>query len=363
MTKWISKNAAVLAALLLFTACQSRPPVTETTTTPATAAAAATPPARCASEVRALFDVGSGSTKVQMARVDICTGRVLIALGGDQIRVDYKDALERVADNRLGGGIMDEGVQAIKNLKERAEAAGAKRFMGIATAALRSARNSQELLDRIKRETGITVRIISQEDEASLGFDAAARVTGRPAEQIAVWDIGGGSQQLTVRDEKGKALMYQGQFASVAFKNYVITRIQKKDLHAKTTPNPMKVDEITKAREFAKLFASQRVPPEIRQRLRSSNVTLVGIGGVLARSIKEQVPVGPNGAITLEQINAILPKRAGLNDKKIGGAFASTDVTNLALVAGFMDALGATSYQPAPTTVMDALWSDKNLWP
>lgn len=69
-------------------------------------------------------------------------------------------------------------------------------LMPMATSAIRDATNGQALLDRIARETGIDLKVMSGEEEASVTFLAVRRWFGWSAGRITLVDIGGGSLEL-----------------------------------------------------------------------------------------------------------------------------------------------------------------------
>ena len=87
---------------------------------------------------------------------------------------------------------------------------GRRRFevdemVACATAALRDARNSAAVVDRIEAEAGVKVRVISGREEARLIFEAVrASVVIDPGPALAL-DLGGGSLELMVGDAQGMA--------------------------------------------------------------------------------------------------------------------------------------------------------------
>src|SRR3712207_8544376 len=62
--------------------------------------------------------------------------------------------------------------------------------------AIREARNGMEVLDRVRRQTGVTLQVTSGEEEARLTFLAVRRWYGWSAGRLLVLDIGGGSLEL-----------------------------------------------------------------------------------------------------------------------------------------------------------------------
>src|SRR5581483_8303469 len=72
------------------------------------------------------------------------------------------------------GAISDEGVEDV---------------LPFATSAVREARNGDEVLKRVQRETGVELRVLSGQDEARLTFLAARRWYGWSCGRLLVLDI------------------------------------------------------------------------------------------------------------------------------------------------------------------------------
>ena len=78
----------------------------------------------------------------------------------------------------------------------------------LATSAVRDAENGPELVERVRRETGLGMRLISGEEEATLGFRGAFSAVGKSWDGPAlVVDLGGGSAQLIVGEAARGPLM------------------------------------------------------------------------------------------------------------------------------------------------------------
>ncbi|MFF1634225.1 Ppx/GppA phosphatase family protein [Leifsonia sp. NPDC058248] len=98
------------------------------------------------------------------------------------------------------GAISDEGSQAILDAiaaaMRVADAEGIDELLPFATSALREATNGPAVLDRILRETGVDLQVLSGEDEARLTFLAVRRWSGWSSGSILLLDIGGGSLEI-----------------------------------------------------------------------------------------------------------------------------------------------------------------------
>ena len=96
-------------------------------------------------------------------------------------------------------------VEVVRRFRALAESLEVDEMVACATAALREARDSAAVVDRIEAETGVKVRVISGREEARLIFGAVrASVVIDPGPALAL-DLGGGSLELMVGDAQGMA--------------------------------------------------------------------------------------------------------------------------------------------------------------
>ncbi|MBK6371339.1 MAG: phosphatase [Flavobacteriales bacterium] len=105
---------------------------------------------------------------------------------------------------------MERGMEALRAFKVLATAHGAERLQGFGTSALRHAKNANPFVDRVLRELGIPINVISGDQEADLileGVRQAVPFTRKPA---LLMDIGGGSIEFILATEK--AMMWKRSF-------------------------------------------------------------------------------------------------------------------------------------------------------
>lgn len=103
---------------------------------------------------------------------------------------------EQVKHSRLTRSGSDVLVRTVAAAKRAAFRLGCQDVMAFATSAIRDASNSSDVLDRIRRETGVELAVLSGEDEARYTFLAVRRWYGWSAGRLLVLDIGGGSLEL-----------------------------------------------------------------------------------------------------------------------------------------------------------------------
>jgi exopolyphosphatase / guanosine-5'-triphosphate,3'-diphosphate pyrophosphatase len=109
------------------------------------------------------------------------------------------------ATGEVGPAACSAAVDVVRRFRALAESLQADEMVACGTAALREARDSTAVVDRIEAETGIKVRIISGREEARLIFGAVrASVVIDPGPALAI-DLGGGSLEVMVGDAKRMA--------------------------------------------------------------------------------------------------------------------------------------------------------------
>ncbi|SQI19189.1 exopolyphosphatase [Corynebacterium jeikeium] len=100
------------------------------------------------------------------------------------------------------GAINEKGQEKLLNgvalAKEMSEQFRCEAMLPFATSALRSAENSERVLGKVEKETGVRLRILSGDEEARLTFLAVRRWYGWSAGRICDLDIGGGSLEMSI---------------------------------------------------------------------------------------------------------------------------------------------------------------------
>jgi exopolyphosphatase/guanosine-5'-triphosphate,3'-diphosphate pyrophosphatase len=140
----------------------------------------------------AVIDVGTNSVKFHVAERD---------------GAGFRPVADRADVSRLGEGIQETGaiapaaiertVAAITGMVDEAKRDGAVAIVVVGTAGLRMASNAGDVLVAVKAATGVTIDVISGEDESRLAYLAAVSSLGVGDGTSVVFDTGGGSSQFT----------------------------------------------------------------------------------------------------------------------------------------------------------------------
>jgi len=121
------------------------------------------------------------------------------------------DAFSRVV--RLGEGLasrgrisddaMDRALSALSVCSDKLRRRHVSLSRSVATEACRRAANGREFVERVYRETGIALDIISPEEEARLAMLGCHRLLEPGDGPALIFDIGGGSTELVLIDTDG----------------------------------------------------------------------------------------------------------------------------------------------------------------
>lgn len=139
----------------------------------------------------AVIDVGSNSGRVVVYAREAAGHLRILASARASLRL-----VEELDDRgRLGYRGIERAMEALRDFHAIARGAGARRVVALATAAAREAADGALFIARVRRELGIRVQILDSAAEARFGFLGAVR--GLPVESGLLFDMGGGSMQVT----------------------------------------------------------------------------------------------------------------------------------------------------------------------
>lgn len=146
------------------------------------------------------------------AAIDLGTNncRLLIARPSGQ-HFTVIDAFSRVV--RLGEGLaqtgrlsdaaMDRALGALRICADKLRRRNVRLARSVATEACRRAENGEAFIERVRRETGIVLDVISAEEEARLAVLGCHILLEEGPGPAVIFDIGGGSTELVLIEQGG----------------------------------------------------------------------------------------------------------------------------------------------------------------
>ncbi|MGA2232337.1 MAG: Ppx/GppA phosphatase family protein [Tepidisphaeraceae bacterium] len=223
----------------------------------------------------AAIDVGSNSIHMIVAQADADGGITTLW------RLKEPVGLGRISfpSRRLSAEAMDRAIHVLERFKQQATQRQSEKIIAVATSAIREATNGGDFIERARREVGMTVKVVSAREEARLIYLAVRHTMHLKSEPHLIIDIGGGSVEFIVGDQKRTMLLESRKLGA-----------------ARMSATYVKSDPISKS-EYAELLAhydSELLP--------------------LCRAIDALKPVKAIGTSgTLENVAAMCGSEAGTN--------------------------------------------------
>jgi exopolyphosphatase / guanosine-5'-triphosphate,3'-diphosphate pyrophosphatase len=140
------------------------------------------------------IDVGSNAMRMVVGEVDEAWRVNTI----ENIRLPVRLGQDVFSNGYLEEKTIQQTEEAFLRFKHVAESFNIHRLRAVATSAAREATNSDLLLDRVFRTSGIEIEIISGDEEARLIHSAVAHVLDLTNKRTLLIDIGGGSIEVTL---------------------------------------------------------------------------------------------------------------------------------------------------------------------
>lgn len=244
------------------------------------------------------------------AAIDVGTNSVLLLVAERDAKGRFVAVRERAEITRLGRGVdktkrlapeaIEDTLAVLEDFTHEARQLGATGIVVSATSAARDAQNGKDFLDGAKARCGVTVEIISGDEEARLSFASAFADFGGQ-QPLVVLDIGGGSTEFIFGDAQGQVSFRQSfDVGSV--------RLTERHVHA----DPPTADELTRISVALRdTFLALPRPP--------SGARLVAVAGTattictVARAIDPYDAALVHGAVlTRDEVNQSVDRLAAL---------------------------------------------------
>lgn len=214
----------------------------------------------------AAIDIGTNSVHMVIVRIDpVLSTFTIVAREKDTVRLG--DRLPQT--NQLSPAAMERAIAALKRCNDLAESLAVDHIFAVATSATREATNGEAFLARIEAELGLTVNLISGQEEARriyLGVLSGMNFQQHPH---IIIDIGGGSTELILADSQEPRFLSSTKIGAV--------RLSRDFIHS----DPISPTEFSILRAYIKGMLERPIE-EIKSHLGpGETVRLVGTSGTI----------------------------------------------------------------------------------
>lgn len=216
--------------------------------------------------ILAAIDIGTNSIHMVIVKINAeIPSFSIITREKETVRLGdrHKDT------GKLTEEAMNRSLAALKRCKELAKSFEAIDIIAVATSATREASNGQDFLNRIEAELGIIVNLISGQEEARriyLGVASSMDFNDNPHILI---DIGGGSTELILADQKQPRFLSSTKVGAVRLTQDFITT------------DPISEQEFLTLQRYIKGMLERPIE-ELKSYLKpDETLTLVGTSGTI----------------------------------------------------------------------------------
>ncbi len=152
----------------------------------------------------AAIDIGSNSIHMIVARIDG---------DGNLEIIDRMKEMARLGEETLVTGYLSEpaqerGITALHKLKALADSYKVEDVIAVATSATRESRNGHDFIARVADECGIHAQVITGVEEGRLIYLGTREVFTFGAQRALIIDIGGGSVEFIVGDQRREYMIH-----------------------------------------------------------------------------------------------------------------------------------------------------------
>ena len=158
----------------------------------------------------AAIDVGSNAMRLFFCRV-LENGEGPTFIKESMIRMPLRLGHDAFTENKISDETCDKFVNTMYGFNSLMQAYEPISFKACATEAMRQASNGLDLVDRVKKETGINLNIITGKEEANIIISTHIDRYLQTDQHCLYVDVGGGSTELTLI--KNKETLFSKSFS------------------------------------------------------------------------------------------------------------------------------------------------------
>ncbi|KAA2242506.1 exopolyphosphatase [Chitinophaga agrisoli] len=145
----------------------------------------------------AAIDIGSNAARLLISEASPKTNGEMDFTKVNLVRVPLRLGFDVFSTGTISDRKAEELMNTVKAYKLLLEVYEVKYLKAAATSAMRDATNGREILKQVRQETGIDIRIITGEEEASFIFENHIAEHLAATHSYLYIDVGGGSTELT----------------------------------------------------------------------------------------------------------------------------------------------------------------------
>jgi exopolyphosphatase/guanosine-5'-triphosphate,3'-diphosphate pyrophosphatase len=165
--------------------------------------------------VVAFIDIGTNSIRLLLVRINPNGSYQPLTKQKETVRLGDKEFIDKILQLKA----MERAVIVCKKFMELSRAYRAEEVIAVATSATRDAGNKVQFLEMLKREANLEVCTISGNEEARLIYLGVSSGLGLGYSKALFIDIGGGSTEVSVGDQRQYYFLHSFNLGSIRLTN------------------------------------------------------------------------------------------------------------------------------------------------
>ena len=146
----------------------------------------------------AAIDIGSNAIRILISNVFEVEGSQPIFMKSEMVRVPIRLGEDSFTVGEISPKNIKRIIKAMKAFKLIMKINGVKHYMACATSALRESNNSEEIIKKVKKKTGIKIEVIDGKREAQIISNTTIMDSIGQNKNYLYVDVGGGSTEFSV---------------------------------------------------------------------------------------------------------------------------------------------------------------------
>ncbi len=142
-------------------------------------------------------DIGTNAVRLLVVRINPNFSYTIVSQEKEVVRLGEQE----FKDNILKPEAMERAIFVCGKFADLAKTYGAKEIIAVGTSAIREAKNQADFLLKLRKETGLNVKVISGEDEARLICIGVSNGIDIGEEKAIFIDLGGGSTEIAIGNQ------------------------------------------------------------------------------------------------------------------------------------------------------------------
>jgi len=305
------------------------------------------------SRVVSFIDIGTNSIRLLVVRFNPNHSFTILSRQKQQVRLGEGEFEE----DEILPDAMDRAVTVCKKFIDLARTFECDEFVAVATSATREAENQNMLLNRLRHEAQIDVRVISGREEARLIYMGVASGIHLGDKKAIFIDIGGGSTEIAIGGERQYAFLESLKLGAIRLTNHYFKRDET---------GPVSLERYKKIQQHVKnsiIHIVQKVKKIKFDVAIGSSGTIINLAEITQRSI-HQNSSSSNGSLSHKDVKKIaellcsLPLESRRKIPGINPERADIIIAGVAIIDTIMKELDIDTINVTTRGLQDGLLAD-----